>query len=163
LPTYVGEPDDPINAADLNGKYPLIFTDEHSDYPNHHSWMRSVTWLREIRKDPYVKINPITAEKYGVSHGDWIELESPHGRMKAVAWLFEGLRPDTIMGHHGWWEGCNELDLPEYPALDGGVNPNTLYHWEQRDPITGDITKNTLVRIRKSAPPETTGPIQEVI
>ncbi len=163
LPTYVGEPDDPINAADLNGKYPLIFTDEHSDYPNHHSWMRSVTWLREIRKDPYVKINPITAEKYGVSHGDWIELESPHGRMKAVAWLFEGLRPDTIMGHHGWWEGCNELDLPEYPALDGGVNPNTLYHWEQRDPITGDITKNTLVRIRKSAPPETAGPIQEVI
>lgn len=163
LPTYVGESEDPTNAADLREKYPLIFTDEHSDYPNHHSWMRSVGWLRKIRKYPYIKINPITAEKYGINHGDWVEVESPHGKMKARAWLFDGLRLDTIIGQHGWWEGCKELDLPEYSALDGGVNPNVLYQWEHRDPITGDFTKNTLVRISKTSSPEIVAPLKEEV
>ncbi len=162
LPTYTGEPEDPLNAGNIRDQYPLLFTDEHSDYPNHHSWMRSVTWLRELKKHPYIKINPTTAHKYKIKDGDWVEVESPHGKMKAVALLFEGLRPDTIMGHHGWWEGCRELDLPELPALDGGVNPNVLYEWEQRDPITGDITKNTMVRIKKASAPETVPPLQEV-
>ncbi len=161
LPTYKGEAEDPLSSPSLRKEYPLMFTDEHSDYPNHHSWMRSVSWLRRLRKDPYVKINPETAQKYGIRHGDWVEIESPHGRIKAVAWLFEGIRKDVVMGQHGWWEGCTELRLPEYPCLDGGVNVNVLYDWNNREKITGDITKNTMVRIKKGTPPEEISPVKE--
>lgn len=163
MPSYKGEKEDPNNSPHLKEKYPLIFTDEHSDYINHHSWMRGVSWLREIRKYPYVKINPETAQKYGIKDGDWVEVESPHGKIKAVAWLFEGIRKDTIIGQHGWWERCEQLALPEYPCFNEGVNVNILYNWENREKITGDITKNTMVRIKKSNPPEPILSIKEEI
>jgi len=123
--------------------------------------MRSVIWLRKLRKYPYIKINPETADKYDIKDGDWIEVESPFGKMKAVAWLFEGIRKDTIMGQHGWWEGCRDLRLPEFPCLNEGVNVNILYNWEHREKITGDITKNTMVKIKKTMPPEEVSSIRE--
>ena len=124
--------------------------------------MRDIPWLREIGRYPSVRINPKTAEKYCIKDGDWMDIVSLHGSMKAVAWLFQGIRPDTLMGQHGWWQGCELLGIPEYSTLDGGTNPNSLYDWEKRDMITGDITKNALVRIERSLPPAEMAPIVEV-
>ena len=159
LPIYKGEPEDPLNSPNLLDKYPLIFTDEHAAYPNHHSWMRHIPWLREHQKNNYVKINPETAAKYKIKDGDWIKLTSPHGTMKALAWLYPSIRPDTLMGQHGNWQGCDELSLPETPTLNGGTNPNSLYSWDQRDPVTENLTKNTLVNVKKTTPPTAVQPI----
>jgi len=153
MPTYHGESEDPINAGKLKKDYPLIFTDEHSSFINHHAWMRDIPWLRELQRQAVVKIHPVTAEKYDIRQGDWVEVRSPHGRMRAVAQFFEGIRPDILMGQHGWWQGCPELGLTETSPLNGGTNPNVLYDWENMDPLSGDITKNTLVKIKKVSPP----------
>ena len=157
LPTYLGEPEDFMNAPDLKKDYPLIFTDEHSDYFSHHSWMRDIPWLREHRRHPYVKINPITAAAYEIRHGDWLEIRSPRGYMRAQAFFSQGLRPDTIMGQHGWWQGCKQLGLPEQSSFDGGGNTNVLYDWEHLDAITENQTKNTLVNLKKCSPPDWAG------
>jgi len=149
LLVYQGETEDPQKRGDLAKEYPLLFTDEHSAFINHHAWMRDIPWLREIQRHPYVKIHPETAEKYSIREGDWVEITSPHGTMKATACLFAGIRPDTLMGQHGWWQDCPELGLPETSSLQGGTNPNVLYDWERRDPLSGDITKNTMVKIRR--------------
>ena len=154
LPHYYGEPEDPVTTPDLLKEYPLIFTDEHAIYFNHHSWMRNVAWLRELRKNNYVKIHPDTAKKYGIKDGDWVEIISPHGSMKAVALIYPSIRPDTLMGQHGWWQGCQSLNLPETSVFNRGTNVNVLYNWNKRDPITQNLTKNTLVKIRKTTPPE---------
>ena len=159
LPVYKGEPEDPLNAPELLKAYPLMFTDEHAAYPNHHSWMRHIPWLREHRKNNYVKINPGTAATYKIEDGDWVEVTSPHGTMKAVAWLYPSIRPGMLMGQHGNWQGCSELFLPETSALKGGTNPNVLYSWDQRDPVTANHTKNTLVKIAKTTPPAAVQPI----
>jgi anaerobic selenocysteine-containing dehydrogenase len=163
FPVYRGEPEDPLNAPELAEAFPLMFTDEHSDYINHHSWMRDLPWLREIREHPVAKIHPATAEKYHVRNGDWIEIVSPHGKMKAVAQLFPSIRPDTVMAQHGWWQGCKSLDIPETSPLEDGTNPNVLYGWDHMDPLSGDITKNTLVRIAKTSPPERISPMEKGI
>jgi anaerobic selenocysteine-containing dehydrogenase len=163
FPAYRGEPEDPLNAPELAEAYPLMFTDEHSDYINHHSWMRDIPCLRELKKHAVVKIHPATAEKYCVGNGDWIGIVSPHGKMKAVALLIHSIRPDTVMAQHGWWQGCGSLDIPETSPLEGGTNPNVLYDRDHMDPLTGDITKNTLVRIEKANPPKRTAPIKEGI
>ena len=165
MPMYVGPSESPINTPGLLKDYPLIYTDQHCDYVQHHSWTKSVPWLREIRRNSFVKINPQTAEKYGIKDGDWVQIISPHGMKKAVAWIFPGIRPDTLMGQHGWWQGCNKLRLPEYPTLEGGTNDNVLYDWTEhgRDPVIGDINKNTLVRIQKTSAPAEVAPIEEVV
>ena len=151
LPVYKGESEGAHGDGGLAADYPLLFTDEHSAFINHHAWMRDIPWLREIQRHPYVRIHPETAERFGVGEGDWVEITSPHGTMRAVARLFGGIRPDTLMGQHGWWQGCPELGLPETSTLEGGTNPNILYDWERRDSLSGDITKVTRVRIRRLA------------
>ncbi|MBW1802463.1 MAG: molybdopterin-dependent oxidoreductase, partial [Deltaproteobacteria bacterium] len=161
MPVYRGEPESPGNAPELFKEYPLIFTDEHSTYSTHHSWMRNVPSLIKIRKHSLAKINPKTAEAYGIEDGEWIEIESPHGKMKAVAWIFPGIVPGVIMGQHGWWEGCKELDLPEYVTTNGGTEVNVLYSWKYHDPFAiTSISKNTLVKIRKASSPEGVFPIE---
>ena len=162
LPTYHGEFEDFSTREKHKEKYPLMFTDEHSNYLNHHAWMRHIPWLREIERYPRVKINPATASRYGVRDGDWIDIISPNGSMKAVARIFGGIRPDTLMGQHGWWQGCGLLGLPEFSALDGGTNPNCLYNWDNKDSITGDISKNAFVRIERGVPPEEVPPLEEI-
>ncbi len=158
LPVYHGEPEDPHNSPDIYKEFPLIFTDIHSDYFNHHSWMRSIPWLREIKKDPFIIIHPNTAQKYGVEQGDWVKIESPHGSIKAKCIIYNGIRPDTVMGQHGWWQGCNSLNIEEFSCEQEGVNVNVLYSIENRESVTGDITKNTLVRIMKTSPPAPVSP-----
>lgn len=163
LPTYHGEFDDLSDMAKRNEKYPLMFTDEHSNYVSHHAWMRHIPWLREIDKYPRVKINPTTASRYGVRDGDWIDIISPDGSMKAVVHIFGGIRPDALMGQHGWWQGCGLLGLPEVSPLDGGTNPNCLYNWDNKDSLTGDISKNAFVRVERGVPPEEVPPLEEII
>lgn len=163
LPVYEGEKEDPLNAPQLLEKYPLMYTDQHSDYFNHHSWMRDIPWLREIAPFPFVKIHPETGEKRGIENGDWVDILSPHGRIKAVALLFAGIRPDTLMGQHGWWQACPALGISEQGVLHQSSNPNVLFDWKLRDGDSSDISKNTLVTIRKGSPPSEEPPVEEVV
>jgi hypothetical protein len=71
--------------------------------------------------------------------------------MKAL--YFPGIRPDTIMSLHGWWQGCDELGLPGYSILDGGANVNVLYSTDPDkafDPVVTAMPKQTLVEVRKA-------------
>ncbi|WP_028322498.1 molybdopterin-containing oxidoreductase family protein [Desulfatiglans anilini] len=158
MPTYRGEPEDLLNTPELQRTYPLLFTDEHSDPLSHHSWMRDVPWLRELRPDPCVKVHPDTAATCGLSPGDWVEVTSPRSRMKARVEVFEGVRRDTVLGQHGWWQGCSHLGLAEQLPFEGGVNPNVLYDADHRDPITANTTKNTLVHLKKCQKPGSAHP-----
>ena len=44
--------------------------------------------------------------------------------MKVKAEVNPGIRPDTVMALHGWWQGCKELGKPFYPLLRGFVGPD---------------------------------------
>jgi hypothetical protein len=73
--------------------------------------------------------------------------------MKVKALYFYGIRPDVVMGLHGWWQSCNELGLPGYPILDGGANVNIMYSTDPDkafDPMVTAMPKQTLVEVRKA-------------
>ena len=64
-----------------------------------------------------------------------------------------GIRPDTVMALHGWWQGCEELDLPGFPLLDEGANTNSMYSVDCEkayDPLVTAMSSQTLVRVRKA-------------
>jgi len=50
-----------------------------------------------------------------------------HGWIKVKAEFYPGIRPDTVMVLHGWWQGCKELGFKDFPLLDGGANVNIMY------------------------------------
>jgi anaerobic selenocysteine-containing dehydrogenase len=83
---------------------------------------------------------------------DWVIVESPHGSIKVKAEFNPGIRPDTVMSLHGWWQGCRELGLPGYPLLDGGANTNNMYSVDPEkafDPLVTAMSSQTLVQVRK--------------
>jgi Fe-S-cluster-containing dehydrogenase component len=60
-------------------------------------------WLQEL-PDPvtkvlwssWVEIHPETAEKLGIERGDFIEVTTASGKVRAPAFLYLGIRPDTV-------------------------------------------------------------------
>jgi hypothetical protein len=73
--------------------------------------------------------------------------------MKVKAEIIPGCRPDTVMLLHGWWIGCKELGLSDFPLTDGGANANAMYTFDKKvmyDPIITAMTSQTLVQVRKA-------------
>jgi anaerobic selenocysteine-containing dehydrogenase len=133
-------------------QYPLILADYHTSKNFTASWMRNVPALREISPNPVLHIHPDTASARGIVDGDWVSVTSPHGRMKLKAELYPGIRPDTVMALHGWWQGCGELGIKDYPILDGGANVNMMYSVDPEkayDPLITAMSSQTLVEVCK--------------
>ena len=110
-------------------------------------------YLREVAPDPTVHIHPDTAKARGIANGDWVIVESPHGHIKLKAEIFPGIRPDTLMALHGWWQKCDELGKPGYGLTDGSANVNNLYstdHKKAYDPLVTAMSSQTLVQVRKA-------------
>ncbi len=153
LPEWVEPPESPTATPELLAKYPLVFFDTHTSDVYHHGWLRNVPYLREVHPDPWVHIHPDTARSRNIQDGDWVVIESPYGWIKARAVFFPGIRPDTVMGLHGWWQGCDELKLSGYSLLDGGANVNVLYSTDPGrafDPLVTAMPKQTLVEVHRA-------------
>ncbi len=151
LPVYHGPAESIAGTPDIAEEYPLVFSDVHAYRLCNHSYYVNVPYLRELQPEPWVKINPATAEKYGIADGDWVMVESPHGWVKLVARYFDCIAPDVLMSRRGWWEDCQELGLPGYGFEDGGSEVNVLYDSEVEnfDPFHSAMSKQTLVKISK--------------
>lgn len=152
LPEWHEPPESPTATPKLLRKYPLIFSDYHTSKAYNASWLRNVAYLREIQPFPTLHIHPETAEVREIKDGDWVLVESPHGKIKLRAEIFPGIRPDTVMALHGWWQECEELKLPGYPILDGGANANNMYSVDPEkvyDPLITAMSSQTLVQVKK--------------
>ena len=97
-------------------------------------------WLQEI-PDPisqvvwgsWADINPETAKRLGIRHGERIKVSSPYGELETAAYLHYGVHPDVIaipMGQGHSRSGRN--------ADDVGVNVMTLLP-AQTDAVGGDL------------------------
>ncbi|MBI5603760.1 MAG: molybdopterin-dependent oxidoreductase [Deltaproteobacteria bacterium] len=103
LPKYVELPESPVSTPELLERYPYILNAGLRTPTFFHSANRQQPWLREIRPDPIVEIHPETARKHGIQDGDWVYIESPRGRVKERAKLYDGINPQVVVAEHGWW------------------------------------------------------------
>ena len=108
-------------------------------------------WLQEIvgphlfeKWKTWVEINPQTAKRLEISDGDWVWIESPHGKIKLRARLYKGTMPEVVnipfgLGHRSGGRWANKLGINPYSLLSDGLDPLTGY------PMHG----TTRVRIKK--------------
>jgi anaerobic selenocysteine-containing dehydrogenase len=153
LPEWTEPPESLTGTPELTEKYPLILSDYHTSNVYTASWQRNIPYLREIHPYPALHIHPDTASERGIENDDWVIVESPHGWMKVKAEIYPGIRPDTVMILHGWWQGCKELGMEDFPILDGGANVNNMYSVDPEkafDPLITAMTSQTLVQVRKT-------------
>jgi anaerobic selenocysteine-containing dehydrogenase len=120
----------------------------------------NLPWLQEL-PDPmtsvvwgtWVEINPRTAEDLGIREGDLVNIESPHGKISAPAYLYPGIRPDTIavpigQGHKAYGRyaagrGANPLELIAYreDALTGASPLNATRVRAASAGVPGNLVK----------------------
>lgn len=153
LPVWREPPESLTGTPELIEDYPLIFSDFHTSKVYNASWLRNIPYLREIIPYPTLQIHPETAKARDIENGDWVIVESVHGYIKLKAEIIPGIRPDTVMALHGWWQGCDELGLPGFSVLDGGANTNNMYsvdHEKAFDPLVTAMASQTLVQVKKA-------------
>jgi len=133
LPVYREPPLTPVSAPDMAKEYPLILTTGAKIREFFHSEGRQINTLRSKNPDPLVEIHPLTAASLGVGDGDWVYIETPHGRVKMRAKLFDGIARDVVSAQHAWW--FPEGEPPEYGWKKSSAN--LLFGDMTYDPETG--------------------------
>jgi anaerobic selenocysteine-containing dehydrogenase len=100
-------------------------------------WLQSIvgSYLSE-KWDTWVEINPETANRLGISDGDWAWIESSMGKIKLKARLYQGAMPDVVsipfgQGHRSRGRWAENLGENPYRLLHDDLDPLTAY------PMTG--------------------------
>jgi anaerobic selenocysteine-containing dehydrogenase len=137
LPTFAEPPLSPRSRPDLATEYPLVLTCAKS-LRYCETQHRQIAELRRAAPDPQVEVHPDTAASRGISAGDWVRVTTPNGAVRARAKLNAGIDRGVVCAQHGWWQGCEALDLPATdPFANDGVNLNLVLRQTPSDPISG--------------------------
>ncbi|MDF1503486.1 molybdopterin-dependent oxidoreductase [Roseisolibacter sp. H3M3-2] len=89
-------------------------------------------WLQEL-PDPvskvcwqsWVEIHPSTAKRMGIERGDHVTIETPAGKFTAPAYLYLGIRPDTVavalgQGHTAYGRYAKGIGANAFVLLPSG-------------------------------------------
>ena len=76
--------------------------------------------------EPLVEIHPLTAARRGIAAGDWLEVQTSLGHMRARARLDEHISPEVVCAQYGWWQ-----------FEDGSGQANRILDGECFDPVAG--------------------------
>ena len=114
----------------------------------YHSWDSQNPWLRQIHTWNFLYVNTRTAREAGIGDGDWMWVESMHGKVRCLCRHSEAVEPGTVWTWNaigkasGAWglDGdaneskkgflLNHLIKEELPTAAGG-------HVSNSDPVTG--------------------------
>ena len=129
-------------------KYPLNAITQRP-MAMYHSWDSQNAWLRQIHAHNYLHVHPSLGEKHGFDDGDWIWVESMHGKVRCMCRFSEAVEPGTVWTWNaigkasGAWnldDNANEskkgfllnhLISEELPANECGE------HISNSDPVSG--------------------------
>jgi anaerobic selenocysteine-containing dehydrogenase len=115
----------------------------------YHSWDSQNAWLRQIHTYNYLFVSPRVGEANGFGDGDWVWLESPHGKVRCLARFSESVEPGTVWTWNAIGKGAgawglspkanesqtgfllNHVIAEELPPHEAGE------HLSNSDPVTG--------------------------
>jgi anaerobic selenocysteine-containing dehydrogenase len=133
----------------------------------YHSWGTHNAWLRQLQARNPLFVHHKTAAQMHLADGDWVWIESAHGKVKAEVKLMDGVHEGTVWTWNaiGKRKGAWNL-VPEAPEAKQGFLLNHVisellppradgYRYTNSDPVTGQAAWFDLkIRLRKCAPGE---------
>ena len=145
LPAYVEPMISPVARPDLSARFPLILTSsKHTLFLN--SQNRGVSGLRRRARDPEIEMHPDAARARGIGAKDWVNVETPEGKVRARARFDATLDPRVVSGQHGWWQASPALGAPGYDAFGpDGASFNLLIGGHAADPVSGSAPHRAYV------------------
>ena len=109
--------------------------------PHFHSWTHYAWQAQEMWPDMYVQMHPDKAAELDIADGEHVSIETAHGAVTARAWLYAGMRRDTVFVPIGW-----DSSQPYHPWN----SVNYLTDEDQRDPLSDHSNlKSYLCRVTR--------------
>lgn len=137
VPTFTEPAFSHRSRPDLANEFPLVLTCAKSLHFCETQY-RQIATLRRHVPDPQMELHPDAAAGRGIAEGDWVQITTPKGSVRARAVLNSTLAPDVVYGQHGWFEPCEELGLPGHPPFGpGSANLNLVLSQTPSDPVGG--------------------------
>jgi anaerobic selenocysteine-containing dehydrogenase len=62
----------------------------------YHSWDSQNAWLRQIHAHNYLYMSPKLGQQGGFKDGDWVWVESMHGKVRCMCSFSEAVEPNTV-------------------------------------------------------------------
>lgn len=124
LPNYVEPPESPKSGAEFTRKYPFVLITGIRVFNFFNSEHRQSEMLRKGHRDPLIEIHPATAKAHRIEDGDWVYVESPRGKVKFKAKLFDGIHPRVVATEFGWW--FPERGAPDFGWSESNINILTM-------------------------------------
>jgi anaerobic selenocysteine-containing dehydrogenase len=143
LPNFREPPESPARTPETAEDYPYILITGRRLPGFFHTENRQLSWMRELHREPVVEIHPQTAQKEGIKEGDWVVIESPRGKIRQRARLFEGIDPRVIGAEHAWW--FPEKAAPGHGWEESNINILTDNAYETCDPAMGATSVRVLL------------------
>lgn len=147
LPFYEEPPESPFRTPDLFRVYPIVLSAGSKFMPMFHSEHRQYgIGHREKHPDPLVHLHPETAQRMGITHGDWVYIETQRGRIKQKANLTEHVSPGHADAEASWWFPEKPGELPVlFGALESNTNVLTIDDPDLCDPLAGSWCNRALL------------------
>ena len=124
LPDFVEPPESPAREEEFVSRYPVVLTTGHRVFNYFGSELRQSRYLRKGHPDPLIEMHPELAQAKGIEDGDWVWVETPRGRVKLRAKLFDGIDPRVVSAEFGWW--FPEKGAPDYGWSESNINVLTM-------------------------------------
>jgi len=138
LPYYEEPPESPVRTPEIAREYPLILNTGGNFMPMYHSEFMHKELGRVKHTDPLMDIHPETAQKLGISDGDWAYIETRRGRIKQKARYNPGILPDVVNCQASWWYPERPAYEPELSGVfESNANVLTLDDPEACDDLSG--------------------------
>jgi len=147
-----------IFAADKDSfgkpdKFPIVAT-TYRLTEHFHYWTKAVHGNAVMQPELFVEVGERLAKAKGVKNGDWVEISSQRGAIKAKAVVTKRLRPIKVDG-----KDCDVVGLPIHYGFVGLTKKG--YPTNVITPSVGDASVNTpeykafLVDVKKTSAPAT--------
>ena len=143
-------------------KYPLNALTQRP-MAMYHSWDSQNAWLRQIHSHNYMHVHPSLGDKHGFGDGDWIYVESMHGKVRCMARFSEAVEPGTIWTWNavgkakGAWNLSDDANESQQGFLLNHLISEELpknecgEHVSNSDPVTGQAAwYDVRVRVYKA-------------
>ena len=140
LPGYIEPAESPVSTPDVAEKFSLIGGTGLKLGIFTHSQYRTLEWLNEIVKEPYVEVHPQTAGELHIRNGERVKIETKRDCIEVMAKITEATDPRVVFITCGWGQ-----------PYAHGASANVLTDMNKRCPISGATgNRSFLCRIRKA-------------
>lgn len=148
MPEYEEPEWSPVRSPALAEQYPLILTTGASSPYFYRSHQRMLDKMRRRHPWPRVQIHPDTARALGISSGKWAWVETPVGRVRQQAELFDGVDPRVVHADALWWYPERSAEDPSlFGVWDCTINAIVPDDLEQCDYAGNQCFRALLCRV----------------